>query len=141
MINLICTHAGFELHEKMDLLRHSRLKDRAMHLMSLIARQEQFSEIRSEIRRKAMKNIDEQQRNHYLQHEFEVLRDKLYGNDDDSVEFEKKAKGLLMPQNVRDAFKKKSRSCAVSIRRVLTTQCSTATSNCSPICPGACSTQ
>lgn len=106
MINLICTHAGFELHEKMDLLRHSRLKDRAMHLMSLIARQEQFSEIRSEIRRKAMKNIDEQQRNHYLQHEFEVLRDKLYGNDDDSVEFEKKAEGLLMPQNVRDAFKK-----------------------------------
>ena len=92
MINLICTHAGFELHEKMDLLRHSRLKDRAMHLMSLIARQEQFSEIRSEIRRKAMKNIDEQQRNHYLQHEFEVLRDKLYGNDDDSVEFEKKPK-------------------------------------------------
>lgn len=106
MINLICTHAGFELHEKMDLLRHSRLKDRAMHLMSLIARQEQFSEIRSEIRRKAMKNIDEQQRNHYLQHEFEVLRDKLYGNDDDSVAFEKKAEGLLMPQNVRDTFKK-----------------------------------
>lgn len=106
MINLICTHAGFELHEKMDLLRHSRLKDRAMHLMSLIARQEQFSEIRSEIRRKAMKNIDEQQRNHYLQHEFEVLRDKLYGNDDDSVAFEKKAEGLNMPQNVRDTFKK-----------------------------------
>lgn len=106
MINLICTHAGFELNEKMDLLRHSRLKDRAMHLMSLIARQEQFSEIRSEIRRKAMKNIDEQQRNHYLQHEFEVLRDKLYGNDDDSVEFEKKAEGLNMPQNVRDTFKK-----------------------------------
>lgn len=141
MINLICTHAGFELHEKMDLLRHSRLKDRAMHLMSLIARQEQFSEIRSEIRRKAMKNIDEQQRNHYLQHEFEVLRDKLYGNNDDSVEFEKKAEGLLMPQTVRDTFKKKSRSCAVSIRRVPTTQCNTATSNCSPICPGACSTQ
>lgn len=106
MINLICTHAGFEPSEKMDLLRYSRLKDRAMHLMSLIARQEQFSEIRSEIRRKAMKNIDEQQRNHYLQHEFEVLRDKLYGNDDDSVEFEKKAEGLRMPQNVRDTFKK-----------------------------------
>jgi len=106
MINLICTHAGFELSEKMALLKHSRLKDRAMHLMSLIARQEQFSEIRSEIRRKAMKNIDEQQRNHYLQHEFEVLRDKLYGNDDDSVEFEKKAERLNMPQNVRDTFKK-----------------------------------
>lgn len=106
MINLICTHAGFELKEKMELLRHSRLKDRAMHLMSLIARQEQFSEIRSEIRRKAMKNIDEQQRNHYLQHEFEVLRDKLYGTDDDSVEFEKKAESLNMPQNVRDTFKK-----------------------------------
>lgn len=106
MINLIATHAGFDLDEKRALLRHSRLKDRAMHLMALIARQEQFFEIRSEIRRKAMKNIDEQQRNHYLQHEFEVLRDQLYGNDDDSMQFEKKAENLNMPEAVRNTFKK-----------------------------------
>ena len=85
MVNMISTHAGFELSEKMGLLKHSRLKDRAMQLMALIARQEQFFEIRSEIRRKAMKNIDEQQRNHFLQHEFEALREQLYGNDDDSI--------------------------------------------------------
>jgi len=39
MVNMISTHAGFDLSEKMDLLRHSRLKDRAMQLMALIARQ------------------------------------------------------------------------------------------------------
>ncbi|MDE7027805.1 MAG: endopeptidase La, partial [Duncaniella freteri] len=100
------THAGFDLSEKMDLLRHSRLKDRAMQLMALIARQEQFFEIRSEIRRKAMKNIDEQQRNHFLQHEFEALREQLYGNDDDSIAFEKKAAALNMPEKVRAAFNK-----------------------------------
>ncbi|WP_286332610.1 endopeptidase La [Duncaniella freteri] len=106
MVNMISTHAGFDLSEKMDLLRHSRLKDRAMHLMALIARQEQFFEIRSEIRRKAMKNIDEQQRNHFLQHEFEALREQLYGNDDDSIAFEKKAAALNMPEKVRAAFNK-----------------------------------
>ncbi len=103
---MISTHAGFDLSEKMDLLRHSRLKDRAMQLMALIARQEQFFEIRSEIRRKAMKNIDEQQRNHFLQHEFEALREQLYGNDDDSIAFEKKAAALNMPEKVRAAFNK-----------------------------------
>lgn len=106
MVNMISTHAGFELSEKMGLLKHSRLKDRAMQLMALIARQEQFFEIRSEIRRKAMKNIDEQQRNHFLQHEFEALREQLYGNDDDSIVFEKKAAGLNMPENVRATFNK-----------------------------------
>ncbi|WP_301393555.1 endopeptidase La [uncultured Duncaniella sp.] len=106
MVNMISTHAGFDLSEKMDLLRHSRLKDRAMQLMALIARQEQFFEIRSEIRRKAMKNIDEQQRNHFLQHEFEALREQLYGNDDDSIAFEKKAAALNMPEKVRAAFNK-----------------------------------
>ncbi len=106
MVNMISTHAGFDLSEKMDLLRHSRLKDRAMHLMALIARQEQFFEIRSEIRRKAMKNIDEQQRNHFLQHEFEALREQLYGNDDDSIAFEKKTAALNMPEKVRAAFNK-----------------------------------
>ncbi len=74
--------------------------------MALIARQEQFFEIRSEIRRKAMKNIDEQQRNHFLQHEFEALREQLYGNDDDSIAFEKKAAALNMPEKVRAAFNK-----------------------------------
>lgn len=106
MVNMISTHAGFDLSEKMDLLRHSRLKDRAMQLMAFIARQEQFFEIRSEIRRKAMKNIDEQQRNHFLQHEFEALREQLYGNDDDSIAFEKKAAALNMPEKVRAAFNK-----------------------------------
>ena len=106
MVNMISTHAGFDLSEKMDLLRHSRLKDRAMQLMALIARQEQFFEIRSEIRRKAMKNIDEQQRNLFLLHEFEALREQLYGNDDDSIAFEKKAAALNMPEKVRAAFNK-----------------------------------
>lgn len=106
MVNMIASHAGFNLDEKMALLRHSRLKDRAMHLMGLLARQEQFSEIRNEIRRKAMRNIDEQQRNHYLQHEFEVLRDELYGNDDDSRRFQKKAEALNMPDKVRESFQK-----------------------------------
>ncbi len=106
MVNMISTHAGFDLSEKMDLLRHSRLKDRAMQLMALIARQEQFFEIRSEIRRKAMNNIDEQQRKQFLQHEFEAIREQLYGNDDDSIAFEKKAAALNMPEKVRAAFNK-----------------------------------
>lgn len=106
LVNLIATHGAFSLDDRRKMLSFVRLKDRAMYLMSLIARQEQFFELRSEIRRKAMKNIDDQQRNHFLQHEFEALREQLYGSDDDSITFEKKAEALKMPDDVRAAFGK-----------------------------------
>ncbi|MDE6370523.1 MAG: LON peptidase substrate-binding domain-containing protein, partial [Duncaniella sp.] len=106
LINLICTHGSFSIEDKEELLRRSRLKDRAMLLMSFLARQEQFADLRAEIRRKAMKNIDEQQKNHFLHHEFEVMREQLYGDDDDAGNLQKKAAGLNMPEKVKTAFDK-----------------------------------
>ena len=53
-----------------------------------------------------MKNIDHHQRNHFLQNEFEALREQLYGNVDGGIAFEKKAAALNMPEKVRAAFNK-----------------------------------
>ncbi|MDE5650916.1 MAG: endopeptidase La, partial [Duncaniella sp.] len=80
--------------------------DRAVVLLANLAQSEQISEIRAEIHRKARRNIDEQQRNMFLQHQFDVIRDELYGDDDDCRALEEKAKNIKFPDDVRKTFGK-----------------------------------
>lgn len=106
LVNIISTHAPFSPDVKIELLRKTRLKDRAQLLLSHLAHSEEMAEIRAEIHRKARRNIDEQQRNAFLQHQFEVLREELYGDDDDCSVLEEKAMKLSLPEPVRRAFNK-----------------------------------
>lgn len=106
LINMIATHSPFQPEIKYEMLKKSRLKDRGMMLLANLAQSEQIAEIRAEIHRKARKNIDEQQRNMFLQHQFDVIRDELYGDDDDCRELEEKAKPIKFPDDVRKVFEK-----------------------------------
>ena len=106
LINIIATHSPFPADVKIELLRKNRMKDRAQLLLSHLAHSEEMAEIRAEVHRKARRNIDEQQRNAFLQHQFEVLREQLYGDDDDCSALEEKAAGLDLPENVKRTFAK-----------------------------------
>lgn len=106
LINMICTHSPFESEVKVELLRKNRMKDRAQLLLTHLAHSEEMAEIRAEVHRKARRNIDEQQRNAFLQHQFEVLREELYGDDDDCKALEDKAADLKMPEAVKRTFEK-----------------------------------
>lgn len=106
LINMIATHSPFQPEIKYEMLKKIRLKDRGMMLLANLAQSEQIAEIRAEIHRKARKNIDEQQRNMFLQHQFDVIRDELYGDDDDCRELEEKAKPIKFPDDVRKVFEK-----------------------------------
>lgn len=106
LINLIATHSPFPPQVKYDMLKKSRMKDRAVMLLVNLAQSEQIAEIRAEIHRKARRNIDEQQRSVFLQHQFDVIRDELYGDDDDCRALEEKAKNISFPEDVRNTFQK-----------------------------------
>ena len=106
LINIICTHSPFPPEVKVELLRNSRMKERAQLLLSHLAHSEEMAEIRAEVHRKARRNIDEQQRNAFLQHQFDVLREELYGDDDDCRVIEEKAKDIPFPEDVRRLFDK-----------------------------------
>jgi len=97
LINIISTHSPFTPEVKIELLRKNRMKDRAQLLLSHLAHSEEMAEIRADVHRKARRNIDEQQRNAFLQHQFEVLREELYGDDDDCRTLEEKAKKMGLP--------------------------------------------
>ena len=106
LINMIATHSPFQPEVKYEMLKKNRLKDRGMMLLANLAQSEQIAEIRAEIHRKARRNIDEQQRNMFLQHQFDVIRDELYGDDDDCRALEEKAKLIKFPADVRKVFEK-----------------------------------
>ena len=106
LINMICTHSPFPPDVKIELLKKNRLKDRAQLLLSHLAHTEEMAEIRAEVHRKARRNIDEQQRNAFLQHQFDVSREELYGDDDDCAALEEKAKEIEFPAAVRRTFTK-----------------------------------
>ena len=140
LINMIATHSPFQPEIKYEMLKKSRLKDRGMMLLANLAQSEQIAEIRAEIHRKARKNIDEQQRNMFLQHQFDVIRDELYGDDDDCRELEEKAKPIKFPDDVRKVFekgrKRSWKNCAGLIRKAPITRCNILTCNCSQTCHG-----
>ncbi len=106
LINMVATHSPFDVADKMRLLAKRRLKDRATMLLTLLAYSEEIAELKAEIQRKTRHNIDRQQRTHFLQQQFDTLREELYGDDDDCRALEQKAENIRMPKAVRDTFNK-----------------------------------
>lgn len=75
-------------------------------LLSELSRNEQLAEIKMEIRRKAKSRLDEQQRNMFLQNQFEALREELYGDDDDSRDLRERIAGIDFPKEVIKTIEK-----------------------------------
>lgn len=106
LVNLVATNAPFSVQDKLEMLAKRRLKDRATLLLVNLARTEEITEIKAEIQRKTRHNLEQQQRNHFLQQQFDVLREELYGSDEDCDALKKKADELNLPPHVRKAFDK-----------------------------------
>lgn len=106
LINMVATHAPFDISDKMRMLARRRLKDRATILLTLLAYTEEIADLKAEIQRKTRHNIDRQQRTHFLQQQFDTLREELYGDDDDCRALEQKAEKIKMPKEAREQFNK-----------------------------------
>ena len=106
LVNMIATHSACPPQAKMELLKASRVKDRAMRLLSQLSQNEQIAELRAEINRKTHKALEEGQRNAVMRQQFEVLREELYGDDDDYTNLEQAAAKVAFPDAVRTTFGK-----------------------------------
>lgn len=106
LVNLIATHSPFPAAFKEEMLAKCRVKERAYLLLTELSRNEQLVELKASIRLKAKARLDEQQRNVYLQSQFETLREELYGDDDDCKELREKAEKIDFPENIRKTFEK-----------------------------------
>ena len=100
-VNMISTFAPILMSARRELISRSRLKDRAKLLLAALAKQQQFQEIREEIRRKAISTIDERQRQQFLHQVAETVREELGGDDsDDATAFARKISELKLPEKI-----------------------------------------
>lgn len=104
LINLVATHTPFDIGFKESLLAKYRIKERAFALLSELTKNEQMVDISHEIQERAKQNINENQRNMFLQQQMEAIRQELYGDEDDSEVLSKKANNIEFPEHVDHIF-------------------------------------
>ena len=108
LVNFIATTIDVEnFADKVDLLKYESMKVRAMKLLNVLEVQLQLLHIKNEINTKVKSEIDQQQREYYLNNQLRTIQEEL-GMDDES-EFETlraKARTKKWPESVAKQFEK-----------------------------------
>lgn len=93
LINFICSNFGLKVIDKQHLLEYEDLKERSYNLLELLSREFQLLEIKASIQAKARTDIDQQQREYFLQQQMKTIQDELGGSTSDVQIQELKEKG------------------------------------------------
>ncbi len=106
MLNFICSSMPFDLKEKVLLLAENSLKERIMKMLRILHREMKFQEIKQSIRSKTREDLDEQQREYFLQQQIRNIKEEL-GNGEGSPERKElieKANGKKWPEDIQATF-------------------------------------
>ena len=109
LINFIAS--GLEIEnpqEKMELLMESDIKQRAYKLLEVLNRQISILKIKDDIQQKVKTEIDQQQREYYLNNQLKTIQEELgmSGNGEDAAELRKKGAEKVWPEHAAKAFEK-----------------------------------
>ena len=108
LVNFIATTVEIEdFNEKAGLLQYSDLRTRAMKLLALLDNQGQLLKIKQEINQKVKSEIDQQQREYYLNNQLKTIQEEL-GMDEmeEFAQFRARAEEKLWPAAVQEIFEK-----------------------------------
>ena len=109
-LNFVCTNIPFAVQEKMSLLETETLKERLFSAMKLLNREINLLELKADIRNKTREDIDEQQRNYFLQQQIKNMQAEMSHGESspEKADLMQKAAEKKFPQDVRDAFNKEA---------------------------------
>ena len=79
-LNFICSNMPFSIKEKMALLQLDSIKERLFSTMRIVNREINLQNLKLDIRNKTRDDIDEQQRNYFLQQQIKNLQAEM-GNE------------------------------------------------------------
>ena len=108
LINFICSNLPFKKDEKIDLLSIKSLRERTYHLLELLNREVQLAEIKASIQMRAREDIDQQQREYFLQQQIKTIQDELGGGgqEQEIEEMRNKAEKMHWNMEVKETFLK-----------------------------------
>jgi ATP-dependent Lon protease len=106
-LNFICSNMPFTIKEKMQLLQMDSLKERLFNTLRIVNREINLQNLKQDIRNKTRDDIDEQQRNYFLQQQIKNLQAEM-GNEStpEKKELLEKARKKKWPEDIEKFFYK-----------------------------------
>lgn len=109
LINFIASSMEIENPlDKMVLLRENKLKNRALKLLELLNKQIDLLKIKDDIQQKVRTEIDQQQREYYLNNQLKTIQEELGINNNlqEFNELRQQAKDKIWSKHVAETFEK-----------------------------------
>ena len=108
IINFICSNLDFEDADRQRLLEAPGLLARARRLLEILVREQQLVELKNKIQSKVKQDIDQQQKEYYLQQQIRTIQEELGGNDDEAeiARMREEAKTKKWSEEVGELFNK-----------------------------------
>ncbi len=107
-LNFVCSTMPFTIKEKTQWLEMTDIKDRLFGVMKVLNRDIELLQLKEEIRNRTRGDIDEQQKNYFLQQQIKNIQAEI-GNDESTPEKKElmdKAKEKSWSDEVAKVFKK-----------------------------------
>lgn len=111
LINFSCSNIPSGATEKQELLLIGDIKDRAYRLLFILNREYQLVELKASIQLKTHEDINQQQKEYFLQQQIKTIQEELGGNINETEikELRAKSKKKKWPQAVAEIFEKEVR--------------------------------
>ncbi len=108
IVNYCCANLPVSAQEKQELLQLDSDRDRAYRLLILPNRETQMMELKMNIQMRTQKELNQQQKEYFLQQQIKTIQDELGGNPQqtDIDEFRQKASTKKWSQKEADFFEK-----------------------------------
>jgi ATP-dependent Lon protease len=108
LVSYCATNLPFDSREKQELLNIDDEKEQAYRLLMILNREMQILELKMNIQMKTREDLNQQQKEYYLQQQLKTIQEELGGNVQqiEIDEFRKKAKEKKWSKEVAEIFEK-----------------------------------
>lgn len=109
-LNFTCSNMPFSTKEKMMLLECESIKERLFSTMKVLNREINLQHLKADIRNKTREDLDEQQRNYFLQQQIKNMQAEMSNGESSAEKMEllRKAQDKLWPTEVAKTFYKEA---------------------------------
>ena len=108
LVNFISSNMDLSVKEKQELLEQHNLKERALLTLKRLNKELQRLELKNDIQSKTRTDMDQQQREYYLNQQLKTIQEELGGvsNDEELEEMRVKSKSKKWTKEVATTFEK-----------------------------------
>lgn len=108
LVNFVATTIEVEnFFEKVQLLQYDNMLDRAMNLLAVLETQLELLKIKQDINQKVKTEIDQQQREYYLNNQLKTIQEELGMDDMEEIErLRARAEEKIWSEDVQEIFEK-----------------------------------